>query len=68
MARFNMANMYMRGTDMEIDVNKAIKLYIEASDNGLGVASNNLAILYQKGENGVQKDLTKTFYFYDKAT
>ena len=46
MARFNLANMYMRGINMEFDINKAIRLYSEASDNGLGVASNNLAILY----------------------
>lgn len=57
---------YWNGIGIEKDLEKAIKFYTKAAEQGSVFALNNLGYSYLNGI-GVEKDLEKAIKFYTKA-
>lgn len=45
----------------------AARLYQEAATQGLGIAQNNLGLMYEKGRGGLQKDLFAALKYFSRA-
>lgn len=50
------ANMYHLGLGMERNILEAVKWYRKSAEQGYGVASNNLAGIFQFGDDGIEAD------------
>lgn len=64
--QLRLAQMYMDGTGVEQDYQKAAQWYAKAADEGNVGGISSLAALYQMGW-GVEKDTTKALELYCKA-
>ena len=53
------ANMYHLGLGMEINTLEAVKWYKKSAEQGYGVASNNLAEIFEVGDDGIEADPTE---------
>jgi TPR repeat protein len=58
--------MYANGTGVPQDYEQAMQWYIQASDHGLGQASNNIGMMYWKGV-GVETDQKKAAEWMKKG-
>lgn len=56
--------MFGDGIGTEVDMERAIKYYGLAATLGDDLAKSNLADIYRKGTNGVEKDLKRAFELY----
>ena len=65
-AIFNEAENCFFGIGRSEDQQKAIKLYEEAAELGYAEAQFRLGVCYSDGD-GVDRDLSKAFYWYKKA-
>jgi TPR repeat protein len=61
-----LANYYVEGTYIEKDINKAIELYKNASNNNYDYATYKLGSLYYYGEE-VEKDYKMAFEYFTKS-
>jgi TPR repeat protein len=61
------ANIYHLGLGLEPDISKAVEWYRKAAEQGYGVASNNLAGIFQAGTHGDEPDAIAAKYWYEKA-
>jgi TPR repeat protein len=61
------ANMYHLGLGLEQNISQAVEWYRKSAEQGYGVASNNLAGIYQIGVHGDDPDSTAAEYWYKKA-
>lgn len=62
----SIADCYFYGHGVEMNKEIAIKMYVEASDYDAW-ASDKLASIYVKGENGVEQDITKAIEYWTKG-
>ena len=53
------ANMYHLGLGMEVNMLEAVKWYRKSAEQGYGVASNNLAGIFEVGDEGIEADPIK---------
>ena len=53
------ANMYHLGLGMEVNMLEAVKWYKKSAEQGYGVASNNLAEIFEFGDEGIAADPTE---------
>ena len=60
-----LGNAYLQGNDVEQDVDKGITLIRRAADGGDKIAMYNLALIYDTGLYGVEKDLNKAIPYYE---
>ena len=65
-ASFYLATLYETGNGVAQNMEKAIKLYQQASDMGYGKAQSYLADIYYEGR-GTEKDLLAAVKLYQKA-
>ena len=56
--------MFCDGIGTEVDMERAVKYYSLAVALGDDLAKSNLADIYRKGTNGVEKDLKRAFDLY----
>ena len=61
------ANMYHLGLGMEINILEAVKWYRKSAEHGYSVASNNLAGIYEVGDEGIEVDRTEAKKWRKKA-
>lgn len=61
------ANMYHLGFGLEKNIPEAIYWYRKSAEQGYGVASNNLAGIFNTGEHGVAPNSEKAREWYQKA-
>ncbi len=61
------ANMYQLGMGRNRDISQAINWYKKSSQNGYGVASNNLGSIFLAGDDGIEADLSKAKEWYSLA-
>lgn len=62
-----LSSFYLDGVKVEKDINKGFSLLEEASEKGCGDASYNLAITYEFGEYGKDKNINKAIAYYEKG-
>ncbi|MEM7716245.1 MAG: tetratricopeptide repeat protein [Cyanobacteria bacterium P01_A01_bin.68] len=60
-------SIYDLGLGLESNALEAIKWYKKSSEQGYGVASNNLGTIYHMGREGVEMNRTKASEWYQKA-
>ena len=63
LAQFNLALLYHSGAGVKVDEQKAVSWYHKAADNGYYYAQEYLAIGYQEGWFGLQKDAKQAKYW-----
>lgn len=61
------ANMYHLGLGIEINLPEALQWYRKSSQQGYGIASNNLATLYLLGGNGISQNKNEADRYFQKA-
>ena len=61
------ANMYHLGLGVEVNIDTAIEWYRKSSEQGYGVASNNLGSIFLVGEHGGSPDREEAKKWYQKA-
>ena len=59
--------MLQLGLGVERDLTESVKVLSKAFRLGDGVAAHNLATIYAMGEGPIEKDLTKSKMYYQKA-
>ncbi|MGB7519536.1 MAG: hypothetical protein WA896_07895, partial [Spirulinaceae cyanobacterium] len=62
-----LANMYELGMGKQRDILQAINWYKKASQNGYGVASNNLGTIFWAGNNEIAPDKLAAKKWYSLA-
>lgn len=60
-------NMYDLGLGTDSNLHEAIRWYKKSSEQGYGVASNNLGTIYYSGREGIDINRTKASEWYQKA-
>lgn len=60
----NLGIMFSDGIGTKVDMERAIKYYSLAVNFGDDLAKSNLADIYRKGTNGVEKDQKRAFELY----
>jgi TPR repeat protein len=61
------ANMYHLGLGLDQNTSQAVEWYQKSAEQGYGVASNNLAGIFQVGTNGNNPDMAHAKYWYERA-
>ncbi|MGB3693603.1 MAG: tetratricopeptide repeat protein [Spirulinaceae cyanobacterium] len=61
------ANMYQLGMGRNRDIFQAVNWYKKASENGYGVASNNLGGIFLTGDDGIEVDQSEAKEWYSLA-
>jgi hypothetical protein len=61
------ANMYHLGLGVEMNLPEAIKWYLKSSQQGSGIASHNLGILYLSGGKGILPNKNEAERYFQKA-
>ena len=64
---FAIADMYRDGTGVEKDIQKALRLYKIAADNGEVHCMHNVGVLYSKTEYGIPRNIDKAITYFEKA-
>lgn len=65
-AQFNLALMYHGGIVVKFDEAKAVYWYTQAAHNGHRTAQEYLAVGYQEGWFGLQRDYQKAGFWYEQ--
>lgn len=60
-------NMYDLGLGTDSNTSEAVKWYQKSSEQGYGVASNNLGTIYHSGREGIPESKTEAQKWYRKA-
>lgn len=60
-------NIYELGLGTQSNIHEAIRWYQKSSEQGYGVASNNLGTIYYSGREGIDINRTKASEWYQKA-
>ena len=61
------ANMYQLGMGRNRDISQAVYWYEKSSQNGYGVASNNLGGIFLAGDDGIEAALSKAKEWFSLA-
>jgi TPR repeat protein len=59
--------MYEHGYGVDKDLKQAILCYTKAHENGVPLATYNIAVLYERGGEGVAKDYESALFNYKNA-
>ena len=65
-AQFNLGLMYHSGLQVPFDEQKAVYWYQRAAEGGNQLAQEYLAVGYQEGWFGLQRDMAKSHYWYQR--
>ena len=60
-------SLYQFGWGVQKDIQEAIRWYIRSSEQGYGVASNNLGTIFMVGDVGIPMDREAAKRWYQKA-
>lgn len=66
-ATFNLGNLYANGRGVEVDIDRALRLFGEAAAAGSREAKLNLGVMYDLGQ-GVEQDFAKAMELYREAS
>jgi hypothetical protein len=66
-AQFNLAGLYLKGTGVPQDVEKAIQLTEDLMRKGIPAAWDNMGAYYMGGIGGLKQDATVAYAFWQKA-
>ncbi|QCK16702.1 tetratricopeptide repeat protein [Mangrovivirga cuniculi] len=66
-AQFFLGKMYANGKGEAKDIDKALKYYRKAADQGNAKAMNNIGVQYYSGKN-IPQDYAKAIYWWEKAS